>query len=46
MSDLRKRDLSWAYASQILSSEAILDGKTDCRFPKLMKVDTDDTIHF
>ena len=29
-----------------ISSEAILEGKRDCRFPKLMKVETDDTISF
>ena len=29
-----------------ISSEAILEGKKDCRFPKLMKVETDDTISF
>lgn len=29
-----------------ISSEAVLEGKKDCRFPKLMKVETDDTISF
>lgn len=29
-----------------ISSEAILEGKRDCRFPTLMKVETDDTISF
>jgi len=29
-----------------ISSEAVLDGKKDCKFPKLMKVETDDTISF
>ncbi len=29
-----------------VSSEAILEGKKECRFPKLMKVETDDTISF
>lgn len=29
-----------------ISSEAILEGKRDCRFPKLIKVETDDTISY
>lgn len=29
-----------------ISSEAILEGKKNCKFPKLMKVETDDTISF
>lgn len=29
-----------------ISSEAILEGKRDCRFPILMKVETEDTISF
>lgn len=29
-----------------ISSQALLEGKKECRFPKLMKVETDDTISF
>jgi hypothetical protein len=29
-----------------ISSEAILEGKRDCRFPTLMKVETDDAVSF
>lgn len=29
-----------------ISSEALLEGKKDCLFPTLMKIDTDDTISF
>ena len=29
-----------------ISSQALLEGKKECRFPKIMKVETDDTISF
>ena len=29
-----------------ICSEAILEGKRDCRFPTIMNVETDDTISF
>lgn len=29
-----------------ISSEAILEGKKDCQFPKLMKVETDDSVSY